>query len=279
MVTLMLGATAAAGLVAALIRRVEARFAFFPVPGEEATPRDFGASYEPLTIETGDAERLHAWHLAGRNVRARILYFHGNGGNLSVWAPIVTGIARHDYSVLTVDYRGYGLSTGRPTERGLYRDAAAAVDEFRRDAATGVPALYWGRSLGVAMASYAATLQRPSGLILESGFPNVRSLVRGTPLSLLARFSTYRFPSDEFLRRLGATVPALVLHGDADQVVPITEGRALFDAIVGPKRFISIRGGDHNDAAPPDPEIYWGAVREFIESLRTRPTPSRPFMA
>jgi len=196
-----------------------------------------------------------------------------------VWAPIVIGMAAHDCAVLAVDYRGYGLSTGRPTERGLYRDTAATVERFwQADPSTNVPMVYWGRSLGVAMASYAATLRRPDGLILESGFLNVRSLVRGRALlAVLAKLSSYRFPADEFLRRLGTSVPTLVLHGDADRVVPIGQGRALFEAIAGRKQFVSIRGGDHNDATPADPGIYWGAVSDFLEELRKRPTPSPPF--
>jgi uncharacterized protein len=93
--------------------------------------------------------------LGGREVRARILYCHGNGGNLSIWALILTGIARRGLSVFAADYRGYGLSTGRPTEQGLYRDVDAVVERFWRDITTDVPVVYWGRSLGGAMAAYA----------------------------------------------------------------------------------------------------------------------------
>jgi len=117
-----------------------------------------------------------------------------------------------------------------------------------------MPVLYWGRSLGVAMASYAATVRAPDGLILESGFPDALSLIRGSPLlASLARFSTYRFPAAAFLGRLRTRVPTLVVHGDDDHVVPIAQGRALFDAVRGPGRFVTIHGGDHNDAAPSDP--------------------------
>jgi fermentation-respiration switch protein FrsA (DUF1100 family) len=84
---------------------------------------------------------------------------------------------------------------------------------------------------------------------------------------LLARFSAYRFPAVDFLNRLRSPVPVLALHGDDDRVVPIREGRALFGAITAPKRFFTIQGGDHNDAQPPDPETYWSAVGEFVESL------------
>src|ERR1019366_2383537 len=155
--------------------------ALFPALGETVTPREFGVDYTPLSIATRDGERLRAWALIHPAPRAQVVYFHGNGGNLSVWAPILAVIARHGYSVLAVDYRGYGVSTGRPSERGLYRDVDAVLEQFwgstpRR------PVMYWGRSLGTVMAAYAATVRTPDGLILESGFSDARSLVRTSPL-------------------------------------------------------------------------------------------------
>jgi fermentation-respiration switch protein FrsA (DUF1100 family) len=273
MLALVLGISAALVLVAVLVRVLERRVAFFPASGENVTPRDFGVEYEPLTVATRDGERLRAWAIAGRNIRARILYCHGNGGNLSLWTPIVTAIAGHGYAVTTFDYRGYGVSTGRPTERGLYHDVEAVVERLWRETPNDVPIVYWGKSLGVPIASYAATVRDPDGLILESGFPDARSLVRDSPLFwLLAHFSSYRFPAAEFLGRLKSAVPALVLHGDDDHVVSIAQGRALFDSINGPKQFVIIRRGDHNDVASADPAAYWGAVSEFIDSLEMRST-------
>ena len=264
MLTVLLLLPAALIVLTALVRLLEPRFAFFPTAGESVTPREFGVDYESVTVRTRDGERLRSWSLTCPAARARIVYFHGNGGNLSVWAPIVAGIARRGYSVFAFDYRGYGVSTGRPTEQGMYRDVDAVVEQFWRDSSGGTPVVYWGRSLGVAMAAYAATVRAPDGLILESGFPDARSLIRTSPLlAFLALFSTYRFPCSEFLNRLGKPVPVLVMHGDDDHVVSITQGRALFDAIAAPKRFVTVRGGDHNDLAPSDPDTYWEALRRF----------------
>lgn len=269
MLTVALGLLAALVVLATLVRLLEPRFAFFPMAGESVTPRDFGVDYDSVAVRTRDGERLCSWALAGPTARARIVYFHGNGGNLSMWAPIVAGIARRGYSVFAFDYRGYGVSTGRPTEQGMYDDVDAVVERFWRDSSGGTPVVYWGRSLGVAMAAYAATVRAPDGLILESGFPDACSLIRTSPvLACLARFSTYRFPCNEFLNRLGKPVPVLVVHGDDDHVVSLTQGRALFDAIAAPKRFVTVRGGDHNDLAPSDPDTYWAAVGGFIESLQ-----------
>ncbi|HVZ20099.1 MAG TPA: alpha/beta hydrolase [Vicinamibacterales bacterium] len=254
-------------VVALAVRLLESRFAFFPASGETITPHSFGVEYDTLSIATADGERLHAWAMRPAVPHARIVYFHGNGGNLSVWAPILARIAGRGYSVLAFDYRGYGMSTGRPSERGLYRDVDAVI-ERTKEWQEQMIVVYWGRSLGCTMAAYAATVRAPHGLILESGFPSARSLVRSSPvLAVLAWFSSYRFPCREFLRRVN--VPVLVMHGDDDHVVPIAQGRELFDGIVGRKRFVTIRGGDHNDLTPGDAHAYWRAVDEFIASVQT----------
>ncbi len=265
-ITLIVGIVALAGFV----RWLEPRFAFFPSAGEAETPRQYGVGFEPLTIDTADGQRLRAWLMRAESPRANVVYFHGNGGNLSIWAPILAGIVRRGYSVLAVDYRGYGVSTGQPSERGLYRDVDATVAHARKVFDAGVPVVYWGRSLGATMAAYAATVRAPRGLILESGFPDARSVIRSSPpLLVLSLFSTYRFATARHLQTVN--VPILVMHGDRDTVIPYQLGRELFDGIRGPKTFVRIAGGDHNDAAPVDPEPYWTAVEGFILGLSTTP--------
>jgi uncharacterized protein len=256
---LLLGAAFSLG-----VRWLEPRLAFFPSAGETTTPVDFGVPFTATTIATNDGERLRLWHLHAPDARARVVYFHGNGGNLSVWAPILSGIAHRGFDVLAFDYRGYGVSTGRPTERGLYRDVDAVLAHLSSSVAPGtVPLVFWGRSLGTAVAAYAATRRRPDRVILEAGFPDARSLVRSSPLlALLSLFSTYRFPTAVFLHDVDA--PVLVMHGTADSVIPLELGRALYDRIGGTKTFVAIAGGDHNDVSPPDERAYWRAIDAFV---------------
>lgn len=257
--------------VAVTVRILEPRFAFFPARGEDVTPAALGVQYEMSTVTTEDGQHVHVWSLTHSSPRATIVYFHGNGGNLSVWAPILVGIQRHGYTVHALDYRGYGKSTGDPTERGLYGDVSAVVAWASPRLRAGVPVIYWGRSLGSTMAAYAATVRRPDGIIVESGFADARSLLKGSPpLSLLALFSSYRFPTARFLRE--AHAPVLVMHGDSDHVVPISAGRALFERVDEPKQFFIIGGGDHNDVVPPDPEAYWQTVGDFVSRLLVAPS-------
>ena len=255
--------------LAVLVRWIEPQLAFFPFTGESETPRDFGIPFEAMTVDTADGERLRAWRMtppAPQAARARIVYFHGNGGNLSNWSPILAGIVRRGFAVFAIDYRGYGLSTGRPTERGLYRDVDAALAAAWPDTRPGIPTVYWGRSLGGSMAAYAATVKKPDGVIIEAGFPSARAAVRGSPvLAVLSVFASYRFPAAEFLAR--ARTPVLMLHGDRDSVIPFGLGRELFDGIPEPKTFVTIAGGDHNDATAPDPAAYWAAIDRFVAAL------------
>ena len=252
-----------------LVRWMEPRFAFFPTAGESETPQDFGVPFDAITVETADGERLRVWKMHAPSPRANVVYFHGNGANLSNWLPILTGIVKRGYSVVAFDYRGFGKSTGRPTERGLYRDVDAIVTHVKPDRSESIATLYWGRSLGATMAAYAATVQPPDGMILESGFVNARSAIRDSPILVaLSVFSSYRFPTAEFVNR--ANRPVLVMHGNRDRVIPFARGRELFDALTVPKQFFVIEGGDHNDAVPPDPEAYWSTVDRFADSVGRR---------
>jgi fermentation-respiration switch protein FrsA (DUF1100 family) len=257
----------ALGALAVFVRWLEPRFAFYPTRGEAETPRDFGIPFEAITIDTADGEHLRGWVMRAAVPRAQVVYFHGNGANLSNWSPILANIVAHGYSVLAIDYRGYGMSTGRPTERGLYRDVDAIVKRGWPTGDPSVPTIYWGRSLGATMAAYAATVRPPDGLILESGFTSARAAVRGSmPLVILSLLSSYRFPTAEFVNR--ASRPVLVMHGNRDAVIPFDRGRELFEKIAVPKQFVVIEGGDHNDTTPPRPEDYWGAIDRFVATLR-----------
>jgi fermentation-respiration switch protein FrsA (DUF1100 family) len=254
-------------MLKALIGSLEAGFVFFPTKGEDANPSRLGLPYRALTLTTSDGERISAWQLEPAQPRADVVYFHGNGGNLSVWLPVFAALHQHGVRVLAVDYRGYGLSTGTPTEDGVYRDAEAAVRHAVAQRTPGRPLVFWGRSLGVPIAASATRVAMPDALVLESGFPDKASVTRGYPvLRALNVFGRYRFSTVELLRGFGK--PVLVMHGEADRIIPFPLGEELFARLDAPKEFVRISGADHNDFFSPNNGAYWTPVLAFLDRLR-----------
>ena len=249
----------------ALVLWAQPRMAFFPSRGVQRTPQNAGLEYKDLRITTADGVTLQGWWMPHPSPRGQILYWHGNGGNLSLWLDVFVDLRRHGFSVLAVDYRGYGGSEGSPSEKGIYRDADATVAHFAEQLrADDSPTIYWGRSLGSVVAAYAAAKSPPDVLVLESAFPSARSLFAGNPVVLaLSLFATYRFPTSEHLE--GYRGPLLVIHGDADTLIPFEGGRKVFDrAQSSRKAFVALNGADHNEMYARRPD-YWPAIDRFLQ--------------
>ena len=251
-----------------LVWWLEPKMAFFPFKGVQETPAAVGMQFADHKIPTADGETLHAWWLEHPSPRAQIVYWHGNGGNLSLWLPVLVDLQKRGFSVLAVDYRGYGASTGRASEGGLYRDADAALEYFTTQLQQkDVPTIYWGRSLGCAVASYCATKAAPAGLVLESPFPDVAFLFANNPvMRFMSLFSTYRFATAKHLEAY--TGPLLVVHGDADSIIPFEAGKRTFErAPTKTKTFVALPGGDHNDVYS-NRSDYAPAIDRFVITIR-----------
>ncbi|WP_409525582.1 alpha/beta hydrolase [Nitrincola sp. MINF-07-Sa-05] len=228
------------------------------------TPADAGLGYEDLTLITADNETLHAWYIPAPAARGDLLFMHGNAGNISHRLTSISQFHRMGLNVLIVDYRGYGNSSGNPSEQGLYTDAEAAyqwlVDERLVDPESIV---VFGRSLGAAVAAQVAAEKPVGALILESGFTSVPDLGAEIypflPVRLLSRF---QYDTREKLSRI--RVPVLVVHSSEDEIVPFHHGQALFDAAAEPKQFLQIRG-DHNRGFVRSGDLYTGGVAAFID--------------
>ncbi|MBI3048144.1 MAG: alpha/beta hydrolase [Acidobacteria bacterium] len=249
-----------------LVGSIEPRLVFFPYRGENENPATLGVRYQTVPLTTSDGERLVAWQLEPERPLADVVYFHGNGGNLSVWLPVLASLHRLRYRVLAVDYRGYGLSTGSPTEQGLYLDAEATVRHAARSRSAARPLVFWGRSLGATVAASATRVVTPDGLVLESGFPDKAAVIRTHPVfRALNVFSSYRFPTVELLRDFRK--PVLVVHGTRDSIIPHALGRELFERLNAPKQFVAVEGADHNDFLDEGHTAYWGPIVRFLDGL------------
>ena len=256
------------GAAKLLVWWLEPRMAFFPYRGVQETPGVFNVPFSEHKIPTADGETLHAWWLEHPSPRAQVIYWHGNGGNLSLWMPVFVDLHQRGFSILAVDYRGYGASTGSSSEQGLYRDGEAATSYFReRLAKKDVPVVYWGRSLGCSVAAYTATKSPPNGLILESPFPDVAFLFKDAfVMKALSIFSSYRFAISKHLESYRG--PLLVMHGDADSVIPFEAGKQVFDrAPTAAKTFAVLKGANHNDVHASHPD-YAAILDRFTSTLR-----------
>jgi uncharacterized protein len=200
-----------------------------------------------VTIHTADGERLHAWWVPARAPSlAHVLLCHGNAGNVGDRVAHLELLSAAGLDVLAFDYRGYGRSTGRPSERGLHLDARAARDALLgRDGVEPSRVIYLGESLGGAVALALALELPPSGLILQSTFTSVRDMARLHYPLIPPALVPDAYPSLRLITALPA--PLLVLHGARDAIVPVMHGEALFEAAPGPKRMHVFPGAGHND--------------------------------
>lgn len=247
---------------------MEPRMAFFPTRGIQETPAAYGLTFADIRIPTPDGQTLHAWWLEHPQPRAQVVFWHGNGGNLSLWLDVIADMRQRGFSVLAADYRGYGGSTGSPTERGIYVDADAAVTAFNSQLRKpGVPVVFWGRSIGTPVAASTTRHTRPDALVLESPFPDVASIFRRNPvMRFFLVFSSYRFPTLRLMERYDG--PLLVIHGERDTLIPFRAGRELFDRAATPrKEFVAIQGAEHNDLHVADRAAYWAAIDRFVAGL------------
>lgn len=251
-----------------LVLLLEPRLTFFPYREIDRTPADFGIEYQELSFPTSDGETLSAWFLDQLNPLANLVFFHGNGGNISVGCmDYLVTLHRHGYSVFVFDYRGYGKSSGSPSEEGFYLDSRAAVSYFWKRLHRNYDlVLYLGHSLGGVAAACAAEVYEPDGLILQGSFPDKGTLLFHYPLlRFLGFFSRYKLSTLDFTRNLKCA--ALVIHGERDRVVPLAVGRRLFEQLEMNKEFYLVKGAGHADLYLVGGDAYWNRLHNFIQKL------------
>ena len=220
---------------------------YFPSRALSQTPADSGLAYRDLELTSVDGERLHGWWVQRRApALGHVLLCHGNAGNVGdrvLHAAVLTAVG---FDVLLFDYRGYGRSSGSPSEQGTYRDARAALACLRQQPEVDPSRVFYlGESLGGAVALELAMAHPPAGLVLLSAFTSIREMARKHYALIPAALVPDAYPSLRLISELRA--PVLVLHGEDDAIVPVEHGRTLFDASPDPKRLRILRGVGHND--------------------------------
>jgi fermentation-respiration switch protein FrsA (DUF1100 family) len=244
---------------------------YFPSRAILETPDRAGLDYRNLEFETDDGERLHGWWArAETESLGHLLLCHGNAGNVGDRVLHAALLTAAGFDVLLFDYRGYGRSSGRPSEDGTYRDARAALACLLEQ--PGVDpgrVVYLGESLGGAVAVDLALERSPAGLVLLSAFTGVRALGRLHYPFVPAALIPDAYP---VLHRVGALrAPLLVLHGERDEIVPLSQGRALFEAAPGSKRMHVFPGLGHNDLVPVAGPEMTRVIASWVRGLHGQP--------
>jgi len=257
-------AAAYAGL-AGVLYFSQSNMVYFPEIGREmvATPRQAGLDYEDVKLVTADGFALHGWFVPSALSRGTVLFLHGNAGNISHRLDSLLMFHRLGYSTLIIDYRGYGNSGGKPSEQGTYQDAEAAwrhLTETRKIPSDTI--VFFGESLGGAVAAWLATRHRPGALVIASGFTSVPDLAAKfypfLPVRWLSRFD---YDTRTYLSTVEA--PVFIAHSPEDEIIPYQHGRALYDAAKAPKQFLEL-GGGHNEGFIFVRESWVQALGEFL---------------
>ncbi len=248
------------------------QFIYFPDSTIYQDPGDFGLEFEDVYLTTSDGVRIHGWFVPGSG-GPTLLWFHGNGGNISNRADNIAGLNRRlGVSILIIDYRGYGLSEGSPDEQGTYLDAEAAVAHaLSRSDVDPDRLVLFGRSLGCAVAAEMAVRHDVYAVVLESPFTSIPAMARRAYPFLPGLGLLTGNMYDTLGKTARIEAPVMVLHGDSDAIVPFEMGREVFEAAREPKRFYRIRGAGHNDTYAVGGAPYLDALGSFLADPHSQP--------
>ena len=249
---------------------------FSPTTVIEKTPAYFNRAYEevwlPVKSVSGKVTRIHAWWIPDSNPENKVLlYLHGNGENIGANTGHAVRLTKLGFSVLLIDYRGYGRSEGDfPNEARVYQDASIAWDYLVQERRFSPQQIYiYGHSLGGAIAiDLAVKHPDAAGLIVESTFTSIREVIAYNnkfwmfPVDLLL---TQRFESIEKVPNL--RMPVLFIHGTADSTVPASMSQKLYQAAKEPKTLLLVKGSGHNNTAEIATAQYIQAVQSFVKQV------------
>jgi fermentation-respiration switch protein FrsA (DUF1100 family) len=235
------------------------RFVFFPIRYPEGDWHlQERARAEDVWLTTADGVRIHGWWFATNAADCATLFLHGNAGNVTHRIDHAHAVVEAGSSVLVLDYRGYGKSTGVPAERGLYRDADAGYDWLIAAGFGSDRVIIHGESLGAAVATELAARRACAALVLESPFSSLNDMANML-VPFLGGALIRGFDTRTRIERVRC--PLLIIHGDADEIIPISQAKTVFAAANEPKTFWPVHRAGHND-------ILYHAGDEYVARLK-----------
>ena len=262
-------------LIMIIPRFIEKGLIFFPNKSNDSTTPDvFGIEYDDVTFQTEDGLNLNGWFIPGKKTTPdddlhTLLWFHGNAGNINRRLDNLKML--HDrvpVNVFIIDYRQYGKSEGRISEKGTYLDAKAALAYLHsRKDINNEKIIFFGRSLGSAVAVDLAVKEQCCALILETPFTSIKEMGKELYPFLLIILDLLKTKYDSLSKISEIKVPTLIMHGDKDELVPIEQGRKLYEQANEPKEFYTIPGAMHNDTHIVGGEEYFDVIKRFVSKL------------
>jgi uncharacterized protein len=248
----------------------EKQLIYYPAAALDLTPEALGMAFEDVAIDVEQDVKLHGWFIksAKQPAAATVLFSHGNAGNIADRVDRIRTWKTLGVDVLLYDYRGFGRSTGEPDEEGTYRDGRAAYDYLLKTRGVDPARLVlMGESLGCAISIQLALDRKAAGLVLEAPFASIPHMAAAIYPFLPAKLFV-RTKYDNLAKIPQVKMPVLVVQGTQDEVIPVDQGRLVFEAAPQPKKFLSVEGAHHNDVYVVGGDRYLRELASFIESLK-----------
>lgn len=247
---------------------VEQGFLYFPERSLLAAPDSIGLSFADQFFQAPSGRKLHGWFIPHSQPKARLLFFHGNAGNISHRLEKLKILHDLELAVFIIDYAGYGKSEGKPNEQNLYEDGLAAYQHAVEVLRIAPDELFlYGESLGSAVAIELALRQKIAGLVLEGAFTSLKDLARNH-MPFLSALAKDQYKNLEKIANVAA--PVLFIHAKQDEICPFKMAEQLFEKAPETKQAVWLEEGGHNDAFWVDQEVYRKAITEFLENYKRR---------
>ena len=244
---------------------LESKSVFFPLKGLQASPLDFNLAFRDVYLTTEDNIKLHGWFIPYEGAEHTLLFCHGNGSNISNRLDKILVLHRAKVNIFIIDYRGFGLSLGKPTEKGVYLDARAGYDYLiNRGDINPEQIILYGESLGSAVIIDLACREKVGGLITEGAFSSGRDMGKIIYPYIPKNILPDIFNSLEKIKKI--TAPKLFLHSLDDEVVPFKLGKKLYQEAPEPKYFVEVSGGHNGIYLEPKDKCLL-AITAFLSKL------------
>jgi len=243
---------------------IENSIIFHPDRQFDDNPSNWALFYKDVQFLTPDGLKLHGWFFPLSEESPVLIFCHGNAGNISHRIENVNLLVKKGISVFLFSYRGYGKSSGRPSEKGIYIDGIAAYD-YLTDVEKIPPEriAVFGRSLGGSVATEIALQKKVRCMIIESTFTSIKDMAKTIfPFFVFSPFLPHHYNTINKIANV--SIPKLVIHGDSDEIIPFSMGKKLFAQASEPKLFLPIHGAGHNDTYVVGGEKYFDAIVDFI---------------